>query len=60
MEKWVQLARLVIDRKMGKTSKGRGLSEKLVKRVRAGDDLKDGRKMVKIKMPLYRPENVIQ
>ena len=31
MEKWVEFVRLVIGRKMGKTSNGRGLSEKWVK-----------------------------
>ena len=31
MEKWVELVRLVIGRKMGKTSKGRGLPEKWLK-----------------------------
>ena len=32
MEKWVKLAILVVGRKMGKTSKGRGLPEKWPKK----------------------------
>ena len=47
IEKWVELVRLVVGRKMSKTSKGRRLP-------------KNGRKMIQIKMALHLPKNVIE
>ena len=60
MEKWVEFVRLVVDRKMGKTSNGRGLPEKWVKRVRAGGYPKNDRKTMETIMASDHPENVIK
>ena len=48
IEKLVKLVILGVGRKMRETSKGRGLPEKWVKRVRAGGYRKNGRKMIKM------------
>ena len=60
IEKWVELVKLFVGRKMTEMSKGRGIPEKWVKRVRARGYPKNGRKTVKIKMASDLPENMIE
>ena len=44
MEKWVELVRLVVSRKMGKTSKGRVLTEKWPKKGENENGIRPSRK----------------
>ena len=50
MEKWVELVRLVIGRKMGKANKGRGLSEKWPKKGENKNGVGSSRKGDKMNM----------
>ena len=48
MEKWVELVRLVVGQKMGKTSKGRGLPEKWLKNGENENGVRPSRKQDKM------------